>query len=120
MKNYEIVIIVRSSMGDDEVTQLSNKVQQTIEKGGGTVLKNENWGKKKLAYEVAGEKRGTYLLFLVKGDGGFIKDLEHFSRVEDAVIRFLLVKSVVRKGKTGRPVVLPGSPVGNTVKEEVG
>ena len=107
MNTYESVFIVRPSLSDEEVAKLMDRIKDLIGKKGGSVLKAENWGKKKLAYEIGREKRGTYLLFLLKGDGALVKELEHFSRVDDALIRFLTVKSVSGKARKSRPKPTP-------------
>ncbi len=111
MNTYESIFIVRPSLSDEEVAKLMDRIKDLIGKKGGSVLKAENWGKKKLAYEIRKEKRGTYLLFLLKGDGALIKELEHFSRVDDALIRFLTVKSSALGGsgedQKSRPKAAP-------------
>jgi small subunit ribosomal protein S6 len=104
MNTYETIFIARPSLSDGEVAKLMDKIQGIIGKKGGTVLKAENWGKKKLAYEVKTEKRGTYLLFFLKGNGELIRDLNHLSRVDDALIRFLAVKSFSGENPPGRPL----------------
>lgn len=104
MNTYETIFIIRPSLSDEEITKLMDKIQGMIGKKGGAVLKAENWGKKKLAYEVKTEKRGTYLLFLLKGDGNLIRELEHFTRIDDAVIRFLAVKSLSGEAPKSRPM----------------
>jgi small subunit ribosomal protein S6 len=93
MTLYESIFIVRPTLSDEEVAKIGEKIREMIEKRGGSVLKMENWGKKKLAYEVKKEKKGTYLLFYFKGDGKLVAELEHHWLVEDALIKFLTVKA---------------------------
>jgi small subunit ribosomal protein S6 len=120
MNTYETIFIIRPSLSDEEVAKLMDKIQGMIAKKGGAVLKAENWGKKKLAYEVKTEKRGTYLLFLLKGDGVLIRELEHFSRVDDALIRFLAVKSISDEDPKSRPMTTPAHSVQSKGKEKIG
>jgi small subunit ribosomal protein S6 len=91
MTVYETICIVKTSVSDDEVSTLIAKIRGVIEKHGGEVLKVENWGKKKLAYEVRKEKKGTYVLQRFRGPGPVIAELERQYRVEDAIIKFLTV-----------------------------
>ncbi len=92
MSVYETIFIVKTSLSDDEVAALVAKVRGVIEKQGGEILKVENWGKKKLAYEVRKEKKGTYVFYRFRGPGSVVAELERQYRVEDAIIKFLSVK----------------------------
>jgi small subunit ribosomal protein S6 len=92
MHVYETIFIVKTSATDEELAALTEKVRGVIEKNGGEILKAENWGKKKLAYEVRKEKKGTYVFFRFRGSGSLVSELERQYRVEDAVIKFLTVK----------------------------
>ncbi|MFZ5861375.1 MAG: 30S ribosomal protein S6 [Nitrospirota bacterium] len=92
MTVYETIFIVKTSLTDEELSSLVGKMRGVIEKHGGEILKTENWGKKKLAYEVRKEKKGAYVFFRFRGPGGLVSELERQYRVEDAVIKFLTIK----------------------------
>lgn len=92
MTVYETIFIVKTSLTDEELSGLVGKIRGVIEKHGGEILKSENWGKKKLAYEVRKEKKGAYVFFRFRGAGSVLSELERQYRVEDAVIKFLTVK----------------------------
>ncbi|MFZ5875198.1 MAG: 30S ribosomal protein S6 [Nitrospirota bacterium] len=92
MTVYETIFIVKTSLTDEELSGLVAKIRGVIEKHGGEILKTENWGKKKLAYEVRKEKKGAYVFFRFRGPGGLVSELERQYRVEDAVIKFLTIK----------------------------
>lgn len=77
---------------DEEVNQLAGKVKSIIEAGGGTVLKSENWGKRKLAYEIDKEKKGTYAYLLFESDGKIIQEIERFYRLNDAVMKSMTTR----------------------------
>jgi len=93
MTTYETIFIVRPTLSDEEVNKIIEKIRGMIEKKGGKVLSTENWGKKKLAYGVKKEKKGTYLLFRFTGDGKLVAELERQCLIDDALIKFLTVKS---------------------------
>ncbi|MEW6681852.1 MAG: 30S ribosomal protein S6 [Nitrospirota bacterium] len=92
MAVYETIFIVKTSVSEEELAALVAKVRGVIEKHGGEVLKVENWGKKKLAYEVRKEKKGTYVFYRFRGPGAVVSELERQYRVEDAIIKFITVK----------------------------
>ena len=63
MELYESLFIIRASVSDQETTALIEKMKAVAEKTGAKFIKAENWGKKKLAYEVKRERKGTYVYF---------------------------------------------------------
>ena len=92
MNSYESIFIARPSLLDEEVNKISEKVKGIIEQGGGIVQKIENWGKKKLAYEVHKEKKGTYVFLFFQASGNLISEMERAYRLDDAIMKFLTVK----------------------------
>jgi small subunit ribosomal protein S6 len=89
---YESIFIIRPSLADDDVQKMLDKVKSTVEKAGGTIERLENWGKKKLAYEVKQEKKGVYLQLHFRGNGTAVTELERLFRLEDVIMKFLTVK----------------------------
>ncbi len=92
MKFYESIFIIRPTLSDDETTKLIDKMKGIVEKTGGEMLKLENWGRKKLAYEVKRERKGTYAYFYFRSKGDVTSELERSYRLEDSVMKFLTVR----------------------------
>lgn len=92
MKDYESIFIVRPSVSEEGINQILDKLKKSIEKNGGQVIHAEQWGKRKLAYEIQREKKGSYVLFQIKGDGKVISDLERTYQLEDLVIKSLTIR----------------------------
>jgi len=92
MNFYESIFIARPSLLDEDVAKVTERVKGVIEQGGGKVQKIENWGKKKLAYEVQKEKKGTYVFLFFQSDGKVISELDRAYRLDDAIMKFLTVK----------------------------
>jgi len=63
-----------------------------IETGGGRLLKVENWGRRKLAYEVRKQLKGIYLFWRYLGGAGLVEEVERNLRLADQVIRYYSVK----------------------------
>ncbi len=89
---YEVVFIVDPNATDDEVTRLSENLQQTITDQGGKVTKAESMGRRQLAYRIGRQTEGTFMLFEVEGSGREIAELERRMRVSDQVLRYLTVR----------------------------
>jgi small subunit ribosomal protein S6 len=89
---YEVMYIVKPQAADDEVTAINDSLSGVIEKEGGTIVKLENIGKRKLAYEIKRNTEGHYVLFEIEGSGKEIAELERRMRVNDAIIRYITVR----------------------------
>ena len=122
MTMYESIFIVRSTLKEDEINKVVEKIKQLVEKGGGKILSSQNWGKKKLAYEINKEKKATYLSFLLSGDKKLVQELNHFARVQEALIRLFIVKAgadaMTKASPQGQPVAATGETEKGEVKEE--
>src|SRR5688572_6691805 len=91
MELYESLFIIRASVTDQEATALIEKMKTVAEKTGAKFIKSENWGKKKLAYEVKRERKGTYVYFYFRAPNVTVGELERAYRLEDTIIKFLTV-----------------------------
>lgn len=92
MELYESLFIIRPSLSDEDTTALIDKMKGVAEKSGAQMMRAENWGRKRLAYEVKRERKGTYAFFYFKGPGPVIAELERAYRLEDSIIKFLTVR----------------------------
>ncbi|HEX7999303.1 MAG TPA: 30S ribosomal protein S6 [Pyrinomonadaceae bacterium] len=91
-RTYEVMFIVDPKTGDEDITRLNETLQQVITDQGGTVTKNENMGRRQLAYPIGRLNEGHYILFEVDGSGREIAELERRMRVNDQVIRYITVR----------------------------
>ena len=101
MNAYETIFIVKPSLTDEEIAKVIEKIKGIIQRGAGEVVVLENWGKKKLAYEVRKEKKGTYIIAHFKGSGTTVSELERNYRLDESIIKFITIKIEPEKlGKT--------------------
>ena len=91
MELYESLFIIRPSVSDEETNALIEKMKGVADRTGAQFIKSENWGRKKLAYEVRRERKGTYAYFYFKAPNNTVGELEHAYRLEDNIIKFLTV-----------------------------
>jgi small subunit ribosomal protein S6 len=84
--------IVDTDASEEDITRLNENLQQVITDQGGTITKNENMGRRQLAYPIGRKKDGHYVLFEVDGSGREIAELERRMRVNDQVIRYITVR----------------------------
>ena len=106
-RKYELVYVVSPEASDEQVTDLHTQIESTVQKMNGQIEKTENWGRRKLAYEIARHKEGVYVLDVINGSGELMKELDRRLRVMDQVLRHMVVrvdeeKKVVDRIRTKR------------------
>ena len=92
MAKYELAVVLSAKLEDDERAAALEKVQGYITRFGGTVEKVDEWGKKRLAYEIQKMKEGYYYFITFEADTAAPAEIERRVRVMEPVIRFLCVK----------------------------
>ena len=91
-REYETIYILRPNTPNEGVAEVNTRIKGVIEGMGGKVIKVDNWGKRRLAYEVAKERKGIYLYWLYLAQPGVVEEAERNLRMLDNVIRYLTVK----------------------------
>jgi small subunit ribosomal protein S6 len=91
-RKYELVYVVSPDATDEQVTELHTQVESIVQRMNGQLEKTDNWGRRKLAYEIGRHKEGTYVLEVINGDGELMKEIDRRLKVTDLVIRHLVVR----------------------------
>jgi len=91
-REYETIFILRPETNQDGITLVNQRVKNVIDGAGGRVIKLDNWGKRKLAYEVKKNGKGIYLYWQYLGTTGVVEEIERNLRMLDSVIRYYTVK----------------------------
>lgn len=92
MNKYELALIVNAKIEDDARTATVEKAKEYIARFGGVVTEVEDWGKKKLAYEIQKMTEGFYYFIQFEAASTVPGELEQSVRIMDNVLRFLCVK----------------------------
>jgi small subunit ribosomal protein S6 len=106
-RQYELVYILPPDTTEQQVAELHTQVEQVVARLNGQIEKTENWGRRRLAYEIGHQKEGVYVLQVINGSGELMKELDRRLKVMDQVIRHLVVrvdeeKKVVDRTRTKR------------------
>ena len=91
-RKYELVYVVSPEATDDQVSELHGQVDAIVQRMGGQLEKTENWGRRRLAYDIGPHKEGTYVLDVINGSGELLKEIDRRLKVFDLVIRHLIVR----------------------------
>jgi small subunit ribosomal protein S6 len=91
-RKYELVYVVSPDATEAQVSELHTQVEQITQRLGGSIEKTDNWGRRKLAYEIGPHKEGTYVLETIDGGGDLMKEIDRRLKVSDLIIRHLIVR----------------------------
>ena len=91
-RTYEVMFIVRPDMTEEDQDKLVATMEGYVATAGGAVKNVERMGKRRLAYVVRKFQDGIYVLMVLEGDGGVVKELERRLRVTEPVIKFITVR----------------------------
>jgi small subunit ribosomal protein S6 len=97
-RKYELVYVVSPEASDDQVADLHNQVEAIVQRVGGAIERTDNWGRRRLAYEIGRHKEGTYVLEVINGTGELMKEIDRRLKVTDLIIRHLVVRVDEQQG----------------------
>ena len=92
MRRYETILIVRPNIAEDEIEVVINRAGSTIEGDGGTIIRIDKWGLKKLAYLIKKESQGYYVYIDYAGIPASVSEIERIFRIDDKILKYLTVK----------------------------
>ena len=91
MRRYEVLYIVHPDLTDEETQAVSDRYRDLVTAQQGTIIKVEDWGRRKLAYDIKKQGKGSYLWIDLYGPGRMIKEIERNFRIDDKVLKYLTV-----------------------------
>ena len=92
MSKYELALVVNAKIEDEAREAVVEKAKSYVARYGGTVTEVEEWGKKRLAYEVQKRREGFYYFIQFEADATCPAEVERHVRIMDNVMRYLIVK----------------------------
>jgi small subunit ribosomal protein S6 len=97
LNKYEVIFIIRPDASEEVVAQASEKAQEQVTQNGGIVLALENWGSKRLAYEINKIREGIYVKMDIEGPGEIVGTLARHFSLSEAVIRHQTIRPEAKK-----------------------
>jgi small subunit ribosomal protein S6 len=91
-RQYELVYIVTPEASEQQVTDLHTQVEEIVARFGGQIEKTDNWGRRRLAYEIGRHKEGFYVLQVITGTGELMKEIDRRLKVTEGLLRHLIVR----------------------------
>jgi small subunit ribosomal protein S6 len=91
MRRYETIVILDPDISEDGRAPVFDRISGTISQGNGFLVLRDDWGNRKLAYEIKKKPRGFYTRFDFCGTGTIVDEIERFCRIDDRVMKYLTV-----------------------------
>jgi len=91
MRRYETIFIIDPDLSSDERAPLLVRTKDLIPQQGGLLIKVDEWGSQKLAYEIKKKARGYYVLLDYCGTGALVDEIERLFRIDDRILKYMSV-----------------------------
>lgn len=91
MRRYETILIIDPDLSDDERSSILEKLRDLITRHDAFLIEFDNWGVRKLAYEIKKKGRGYYLRIDYCGISALVDEIERFSRIDDRILKYMTV-----------------------------
>ena len=91
-RQYELIYVLKPDAPENEVNNLHGQVVEVVDRLGGKIDKTDQWGRRKLAYEIGHHKEGFYVLEVISGSGELMKELDRRLKVTEGLLRHLIVR----------------------------
>lgn len=92
-REYETIYILRSDVDADAADKVQARVAEVVGRDNGKLVKVEAWGRRKLAYPVAKQRKGVYVYVKYVGRGGLVQELERNLKLQDTVLKFQTIQT---------------------------
>jgi small subunit ribosomal protein S6 len=110
--DYEILLMLDPDLPEERQNEIVKRARELVEGGGGTWLREDPWGRRKLAYEIDKKTDGVYRLLEFDAEPATLDELSRILKITDGVMRHLAVRRVKSAHRPGRPGPEPVETVG--------
>ena len=91
MRRYETIVIVDPDLGEEQREGVFDKIRELIPQKGGLLVEFDEWGGRKLAYEIKKKQRGYYVRINYCGGGDLVSEMERQFRIDDRVMKYMTI-----------------------------
>jgi len=92
LRQYELIYVLSPEMDDESVKEFHTQISEIVGNLGGEIENTDIWGRRRLAYEINNHREGIYVLELINGPGAMVGELDRRLRVNDQVLRHIVVR----------------------------
>ena len=109
MIDYEILLLLDPDLAEEPQAEVVARVRELVEKGGGTFVRHDVWGKRKLAYEIDKKTDGNYHLLLFSAPAETLDEISRVLKIDDNVMRHMATRRPQGGPAEPLPVGAPAS-----------
>lgn len=99
MRAYEILYVIRPDIDEEAKTALVQRFDELLSSNGAEIIESKEWGKRRLAYEIQDYKDGVYHIIKLKDDGTAIAEFERLIKINNDIIRHIVVRDEQEENK---------------------
>ena len=107
MRNYETIVIAKPDVNEGYVSGLSKKIDKVVTRKPGTLHKKDDWGLKRMAYEINHEKKGRYLFWSFTQQPSAIAEIERHLKFDENVVRHMTI--MLGEDESDKPAKKPAA-----------
>lgn len=104
MRQYELMLVLAPTFDISDTKKRDELIKTLLKDQKGTVVDVKDFGKKPLAYPIAGNKEGVFIRVTLESDALQVSGIEKQMKIQSDIMRFLLLKKTVKKSKVGKKV----------------
>jgi small subunit ribosomal protein S6 len=113
---YEILLLLEPELDDERQGEIVTRVRELVEKGDGSWDLHDDWGRRRLAYEIGHKSEGSYHLLHFTSDAGTLDEISRVLRIDDGVMRHMATRRI--PGSPARPVAVSAPVRHDAVRED--
>ena len=92
IRAYEVIYILDPSLPDDELASLQERFAEVARTHGGQVKDTSQWGRRRLAYDLKGQREGVYVIMNMNGEPTTMTEIDRTLRFNESVLRHMIVR----------------------------
>ena len=110
VRTYDVVLIVNPQLTDEEVAQLGARLQEGLVTLGGEVVATEDWGRRRLVFELRKQREGHYLLLQARATPAAMREYERQLKLNESVLRYLTTRVIEGRRRLAPMSAAPAVP----------
>jgi small subunit ribosomal protein S6 len=110
LRTYDVLLIVDSRLTDEEFAQLGARLQEALVTLGGEVISSEDWGRRRLVFELRKQREGHYLLLQARATPETMREYGRQLKLNESVLRYLTTRVIEGRRKPGASSGAPAAP----------
>jgi small subunit ribosomal protein S6 len=107
VNEYEILLMLDPDLAEERQTEIVSRTHELVDKGGGSWLSHDVWGRRRLAYEIDHKSDGTYHLLQFDAQPGTLDEITRVLKITDGVMRHMATRRVKGGGRAAPPPLPP-------------